>query len=282
MATLGGNLANGSPAAVPLPAAGAGCRGGAGGRARPAQDSPGRFLLRFAKDQDADRRSGYPSAAARRALSFQNWDAPKANLSGECGGRPSVGFPRAARNACASRWARVAPTPMRALSAEILVGRKVDENALAVVCDEVARAVRPITDVRASAKYRREMCRVLSGGRLKSAPPERGARYETMEVRLNVNGESKQWTIAPGESSPGCAAPRGLFRREARLRGGRMRRLHGAAQRPAHQFVPHVRRPGGRGGRADHRGTGHGDTLDPLQEAFWIMARCSVDSALQR
>jgi carbon-monoxide dehydrogenase medium subunit len=65
------------------------------------------------------------------------------------------------------KWARVAlgavaPTPMRALFAEeLLVGRKVDENALAVVCDEVARAVRPITDVRASAKYRREMCRVL-------------------------------------------------------------------------------------------------------------------------
>jgi carbon-monoxide dehydrogenase medium subunit len=51
---------------------------------------------------------------------------------------------------------------MRALFAEeLLVGRNVDENALAVVCDEVARAVRPITDVRASAKYRREMVRVL-------------------------------------------------------------------------------------------------------------------------
>ena len=65
------------------------------------------------------------------------------------------------------KWARialgaVAPRPMRAVFAEeLLVGREVNEHALAVVCDEVARTVRPITDVRASAKYRREMCRVL-------------------------------------------------------------------------------------------------------------------------
>jgi carbon-monoxide dehydrogenase medium subunit len=66
-----------------------------------------------------------------------------------------------------ARWARialgaVAPTPIRAVNAEkLLVGRKVDGTALAEVCDEAAREVRPITDVRASAEYRREMVRVL-------------------------------------------------------------------------------------------------------------------------
>ena len=56
----------------------------------------------------------------------------------------------------------VAPTPIRAVHAEkLLEGRKADHSTLAEVCDEVAREVRPITDVRASAKYRREMCRVL-------------------------------------------------------------------------------------------------------------------------
>jgi carbon-monoxide dehydrogenase medium subunit len=56
----------------------------------------------------------------------------------------------------------VAPTPIRAVNAEkLLVGRKVDESALAEVCEEAAREARPITDVRASAEYRREMCRVL-------------------------------------------------------------------------------------------------------------------------
>jgi len=65
------------------------------------------------------------------------------------------------------KWARialgaVAPTPVRAVHAEkLLVGRQVDESALAEVCDEAAREARPITDVRASAGYRREMCRVL-------------------------------------------------------------------------------------------------------------------------
>ena len=65
------------------------------------------------------------------------------------------------------KWARialgsVAPTPIRAVNAEkLLVGRQVDEGALAEVCDEAAREARPITDVRTSAEYRREMCRVL-------------------------------------------------------------------------------------------------------------------------
>ena len=65
------------------------------------------------------------------------------------------------------KWARialgaVAPTPMRAVNAEkLLVGRQVDESTLAAVCDEAAREVRPITDVRASAEYRRETSRVL-------------------------------------------------------------------------------------------------------------------------
>jgi carbon-monoxide dehydrogenase medium subunit len=66
-----------------------------------------------------------------------------------------------------AKWARiavgaVAPTPIRAVNAEkLLVGRKVDQSTLAEVCDEVAREVRPISDVRASAEYRRETVRVL-------------------------------------------------------------------------------------------------------------------------
>jgi carbon-monoxide dehydrogenase medium subunit len=65
------------------------------------------------------------------------------------------------------KWVRialgaVAPTPMRAVNAEkLLVGRQVDQSTLAEVCEEVAREVRPISDVRASAEYRRDMSRVL-------------------------------------------------------------------------------------------------------------------------
>lgn len=66
------------------------------------------------------------------------------------------------------KWARialgaVAPTPIRAFEAEKLaVGRAFDEALLEEISDEVARAVTPITDVRASAEYRRTMCRVLT------------------------------------------------------------------------------------------------------------------------
>ena len=66
------------------------------------------------------------------------------------------------------KWARialgaVAPTPIRAVNAEKLaVGRTFDEALLEEICDEVAREVTPVTDVRASAEYRRAMCRVLT------------------------------------------------------------------------------------------------------------------------
>ena len=56
----------------------------------------------------------------------------------------------------------VAPTPIRAVNAEkLLLGRKVDDNARTEVCEEAAREAQPISDVRASAEYRRQMCRVL-------------------------------------------------------------------------------------------------------------------------
>ena len=66
------------------------------------------------------------------------------------------------------KWARialgaVAPTPIRAVNAErLLVGRTLDEALLEEVADEVAREVMPISDVRASAEYRRTMSRVLA------------------------------------------------------------------------------------------------------------------------
>ncbi|HEY2015531.1 MAG TPA: FAD binding domain-containing protein [Bryobacteraceae bacterium] len=66
------------------------------------------------------------------------------------------------------KWARLAvgagaPTPIRAANAEqLMVGRLFDELLVEEVCDEVAREVTPISDVRASADYRRAMSRVLA------------------------------------------------------------------------------------------------------------------------
>jgi CO/xanthine dehydrogenase FAD-binding subunit len=78
------------------------------------------------------------------------------------------------------KWARialgaVAPTPIRAGNAEKLaVGRTFDEGLLEEVCDEVAREVTPITDVRASAEYRRAMSRVLTRRALQACADRTG------------------------------------------------------------------------------------------------------------
>jgi carbon-monoxide dehydrogenase medium subunit len=66
------------------------------------------------------------------------------------------------------KWARialgsVAPTPMRASGAEQrMTGRILDQALLAEIGAEVAREVSPISDARASAEYRREICSVLT------------------------------------------------------------------------------------------------------------------------
>ena len=66
------------------------------------------------------------------------------------------------------KWARIAlgsvsPAPMRATGAEQrMAGRILDHALLAEIGAEVAREVSPISDARASAEYRREICSVLT------------------------------------------------------------------------------------------------------------------------
>jgi CO/xanthine dehydrogenase FAD-binding subunit len=66
------------------------------------------------------------------------------------------------------KWVRialgaVAPAPMRAPGAEQrMTGRILDQALLAEIGAEVAREVSPISDARASAEYRREICSVLT------------------------------------------------------------------------------------------------------------------------
>jgi carbon-monoxide dehydrogenase medium subunit len=165
MATLGGNLANGSPAAdtaTPLLALDAEVV---------LVDAGDRRELPLTEFYSGPRKTkalilevAIPSPPRGGRWSFQKLGRTNNDISLV---NAAAGLRLDSKGRV--KWARVAlgavaPTPMRALFAEeLLVGRKVDENALAVVCDEVARAVRPITDVRASAEYRREMCRVLVG-----------------------------------------------------------------------------------------------------------------------
>ncbi len=62
----------------------------------------------------------------------------------------------------------VAPTPMRATDAEdILIGKAISENAIEEASQAAKDQCRPISDVRGSADYRREMVRVLTGRALR-------------------------------------------------------------------------------------------------------------------
>lgn len=72
----------------------------------------------------------------------------------------------------------VAPTPMRALRAEnLLKGRKLDYELLKRASEVVKEEVRPISDVRASAEYRREMAAVLSARALVAAAARAGGVF---------------------------------------------------------------------------------------------------------
>ncbi|MEE9519204.1 MAG: FAD binding domain-containing protein, partial [bacterium] len=56
----------------------------------------------------------------------------------------------------------VAPTPIRARRAEeMLIGRKLTAELIEEAAETAAQGTKPISDVRASAEYRREMSRVL-------------------------------------------------------------------------------------------------------------------------
>ena len=166
MATVGGNLANGSPAAdtaTPLLALDAEVV---------LADARGRRKIPLAAFYSGARKTARGSAliveisipALPRGgrWSFQKLGRTEGDISLV---NAAAGLQLDSQGRV--KWARialgaVAPTPIRAAGAEeLLVGRKVDQITLAEVCDEAVRAVRPISDVRASAEYRREMCRVL-------------------------------------------------------------------------------------------------------------------------
>lgn len=64
----------------------------------------------------------------------------------------------------------VAPTPIRARKAEqILQGNVVNEAAMAAAAQAAMEEARPISDVRSSAEYRRDMVRVLTGRAIQQA-----------------------------------------------------------------------------------------------------------------
>jgi carbon-monoxide dehydrogenase medium subunit len=64
----------------------------------------------------------------------------------------------------------VAPTPIRVAEAErVLIGQKLDETVLAGAAEAAADAVRPVSDIRSTAEYRKEMARILVRDALEKA-----------------------------------------------------------------------------------------------------------------
>jgi carbon-monoxide dehydrogenase medium subunit len=69
----------------------------------------------------------------------------------------------------------VAPTPIRAFGAEaILSGKKITPELIDQAAEQAAEEVSPISDMRSSAEYRRELVRVLTRRTLRSACEELG------------------------------------------------------------------------------------------------------------
>jgi CO/xanthine dehydrogenase FAD-binding subunit len=181
MATVGGNLANASPAADtanPLLAldALAVLAGARGRRKIPLADfflAPGKTALSGALLVEVE----IPPLprGGRLGWSFQKLGRTEADISLV---NVAAGLQLDRQGNCT--WARIAlgavgPRPLRARNAEsLLVGQKLNTSLVERACDEVAREVRPITDIRASAEYRREMSQVLTRRALRECAARAG------------------------------------------------------------------------------------------------------------
>ena len=192
LATIGGNLGRSSPAsdmAPPLIVHGAlvEVEGPAGPRAVPIEDfhvGPGVSCLAVGEIVTSvflpDPRPGSGSAFRKLGKRGGGWDialvgvATGVVLVGAGGGRHAgeAGEAGEANVVADVRIAlsSVAPTPLRARAAEAwLRGRPASEDSLAEAARLAAEETRPISDVRASAAYRRSLARVLALRTLREA-----------------------------------------------------------------------------------------------------------------
>ena len=170
LATLGGNLAHGSPAAdmaTPLLALDA---------AVVVADAHGRHKMPLTEYFGRARQNGFsnsllvevtipePPHGGRSGWSFQKFGRTEVDISLV---NAAAGLQLDARGRV--KWARlalgaVAAAPFRALPVErLMAGRDFDHSLLAEVGEEVMREVQPIADLRASEEFRRELSRVVAG-----------------------------------------------------------------------------------------------------------------------
>lgn len=179
MATIGGNLANGSPAAdtaTPLLAMDA---------VVVLQSERGRrrmSLREFFALPAKQRINGgllmelsIPKVKGRAGWSFQKFGRTETDIAIV---NVAAGLCIARDGSCAGAriaLGAVAPAPMRAPKAEaLLTGHVITTDLIDRAAESVGREVQPISDQRASAEYRREISRVLASRALRECAQQAG------------------------------------------------------------------------------------------------------------
>jgi carbon-monoxide dehydrogenase medium subunit len=183
MGTLGGNLCHASPAADSAPALialGAQIKiaGGAGDRMLPLEDffiGPGKTSLKpgelLAEIQVPD--SGPASGSAFLKLTRVAADLAKVNAAAFIQREKDV------CRECRIASGAVAPKPLRLQQAEeILRGKCFEEDLCRLAGEKAAEEIQPITDIRSTAWYRREVIKVLVRDVLREAWRRAGRTQE--------------------------------------------------------------------------------------------------------
>lgn len=192
-ATIGGNLANATPSADVAPAlltldTTVTVVGADGERVLPLEEfflGPGRTVMQRGEILTALHIPTYPSALRGEYIKFsprEMMDLAYVGVAVSLVWEPQTRRCQQARIALGA----VAPTPMRARQAEALLCHDVVTEELAEnVGVEAAQACQPISDVRASAAYRREMVRVLTKRAVLNAVADRTAQVAWTERRAS-------------------------------------------------------------------------------------------------
>ncbi|MBN4064862.1 xanthine dehydrogenase family protein subunit M [Dehalococcoides mccartyi] len=169
-ASVGGNVCNAAPSADTIPAlliheAVAHTASASGGREIPLIDffaGPGQTVLEkgeILKELVLPTSSANTASAYLRFIPRNEMDIAVAGVGSLIEVDPTTKVVTKARIALAS----VAPTPVRAYAAEeFLEGTVIDADSIAKTADLAVQSAVPITDVRGSAEYRKELIKVLT------------------------------------------------------------------------------------------------------------------------